>query len=394
MYSSNIYLVFQICVTLLLCLFVWKINVNLRNVRKISKKNSSYLNDLKTIDDDIKAVYLEQRVELQKNFESVSNDINDFYKKQSELFQQQSELFQQQTESISKKQAEILQLHLESSNNLAAHINRFPKDFGDYRNRKRIAYRINFLEGNKSTVSEDKIPSFEFLKRRMLECHDVVSSQGDVSICVVALGNEYRTAVRGCLESHERFSRIQGHSLVILKDEPSFRERPIAWLKIPLIAKMLDQGKKYIMYIDADAMITNTNIDIKKYFLLMEKENKCILLTEDEHGPNCGVMFVRNSEISKRILELIWLYDLDVHNGVWEQHAFKRLIDEYQCIDKQIMIDLNPRNFNSFPAERNLFHRGGHEQIWSRGDFICHFAGIREPYLQSFVERYERALNA
>jgi len=31
--------------------------------------------------------------------------------------------------------------------------------------------------------------------------------------------------------------------------------------------------------------------------------------------------------------------------------------------------------------------------VWSWNDFICHFSGIRQPHLQSFVERYERALN-
>ena len=105
-------------------------------------------------------------------------------------------------------------------------------------------------------------------------------------------------------------------------------------------------------------------------------------------------MFIRNCVEAKALMELIWLYDADVDNNTWEQFSLRYLVDNFPEVRRQILVESNPKEFNSFPLERGIFYPTVAAHCWSRGDFICHFSGIREPYLQSYIERYSRALSA
>ncbi len=140
-------------------------------------------------------------------------------------------------------------------------------------------------------------------------------------------------------------------------------------------------------------MVTDQTFDMQNIFRELDISGKSIFLTEDEAGINCGVMFIRNSAATRALLELIWLVDFDIANLLWEQFALKALMDEYPEVRNAVLIEPNPKRFNSFPIERRLFQKTDSRNIWSSGDFICHFSGIRPPYLADFIASYDRSVN-
>lgn len=211
-------------------------------------------------------------------------------------------------------------------------------------------------------------------------------------VCTVAIGTEFRKRVELCLDSHRNFASGRNITLCVLDEPPPYMGRPPAWMKIPLIAKLLLAGYKRILFIDADAMVTNPDFRIEDIFEELENTNRPILVTEDEDGINSGVMLIQNISAAYRLLDLIWLNDSDIHNGTWEQNSLKVLMDASNEIRSLVAIESKPKTINSFPVERRLFHPTRTDQIWSLGDFICHFSGLRSPHLERYISNYATSL--
>lgn len=211
-------------------------------------------------------------------------------------------------------------------------------------------------------------------------------------VCTVAIGSEFRKRIEPCLESHKSYAARKNIAFCVLDEAPPYMGRPPAWMKIPLIVKLLLDGYKRVLFIDADAMITNQDFRIEDIFEKLEDTTCPILMTEDEDGINSGVMFTQNTALAYRLLDLIWLNDSDIHNGTWEQNALKVLMDASNDIRSLIAIESAPKRINSFPVERRLFHPTRADQIWSYGDFICHFSGLRTPHLERYISNYATSL--
>jgi hypothetical protein len=211
---------------------------------------------------------------------------------------------------------------------------------------------------------------------------------GSTVICTVAIGDQYRDSVQPCIQSQMDFAALHGFAFCILEDMPERVGRTTPWMKILLITKLLLRGYDRILYIDADAMITNKNFDVLRLFSQLESRKKSILLTEDESGVNAGIMFIRNAEAALRVLDLIWLNDTDESHALLEQNSLTVLLNASNEISSAFLFEEDPKKFNSFPVERSQFHPTHRRQIWSQGDFICHFAGIRAPHLKLYIADY------
>jgi len=211
-------------------------------------------------------------------------------------------------------------------------------------------------------------------------------------ICSLAVGEEYRRTVEPCIESQRRYAERHGIAYCVVEHAPPSFERPSPWLKLPLILSLIDAGATRILFIDADAMITNFHCLLDAKFRQIENSNKLILVTEDEAGLNTGVMFISGRPLAKRMLDLIWLYDAEIHNGTWEQNSARILMSTLPEFARYVDIDPDPKNFNSFPVERNLVQSTREKQVWSEQDFICHFSGLRGEHLHRYIRDYERAI--
>ena len=219
-----------------------------------------------------------------------------------------------------------------------------------------------------------------------------VKSSSDIVICTVALGAEYRDIVSPCLDSHKTYAQLHGYQYAVLESGPVSPDRPYSWMKLPLILRLLQDGAKRVLYIDADAMITNTEISLEPFFSKFEDRADIFVAQEAGGRINCGVMFIANTSGARRILDLTWLYDVDVDHPTWEQNALTTLMDDLHEVRLRILIEPRPKSFNSFPVERRLIIHTNDEGIWTAGDFICHFACIRSSALEQMVRAYAKAL--
>jgi hypothetical protein len=209
----------------------------------------------------------------------------------------------------------------------------------------------------------------------------------DLVVCSLALGEAYARTVLPALASQQYFAERRGLGYALLATPPAHLERPPAWMKIPLILNLLDQGFRRVLFIDADALVTDLGFDPDAVFPDAGGMGS-ITLAEDEGGVNTGVMFIEDGPATRRVLDLIWLNDSDIHNSTWEQHALKTLIETSGAVRRQVTIEPDARRFNSFPVERNRLYPTPASNTWHPGDFLCHFSGIRQPELGPLVERY------
>ncbi|MDR3465502.1 MAG: hypothetical protein P4M07_06130 [Xanthobacteraceae bacterium] len=217
-------------------------------------------------------------------------------------------------------------------------------------------------------------------------------------LCTVAIGEDYRARVQACLDSHKAYAARHGLAYCVLEkpivmwDRLASHDRAPSWLKIPLIYKLLAQGYRRVFYLDADAMITDMDFVVDALFSRLEQAGRAVLITEDEGGVNCGVMFVRNCDAALSLVDLVWHSDDDVHNPTWEQQALRGLMDTSNAVAATVLIEPNPKIFNSFPVERRGRALTRPDQIWSPGDFICHFCAMRTPDLERCIAHYVEAI--
>jgi len=213
---------------------------------------------------------------------------------------------------------------------------------------------------------------------------------GTTVLCTVALGEAYRAQVMPALASHQAYAARHGISHAILSAPPSYRDRPHSWMKIPLIMRLFEQGFMRVVFIDADALITNPDFDLATVFGSDPGLGR-VTVAEDEAGINCGVMFLEDGPAMRRILDLVWVFDADVTQGTWEQFALKSLMALSHDVTRHVAITPDPRLFNAFPAERNRFFPTMERSTWRPGDFLCHFSGIRAPHLEPLIQAYAAA---
>jgi hypothetical protein len=215
---------------------------------------------------------------------------------------------------------------------------------------------------------------------------------GKIAVCTVGLGVDYRETVRDCLESQTRYCERHGHTYADLRFAPSFQVRPASWYKLPLVHQLLRAGHTHVLYLDADCLVTNPAFQLEELAARLDKTSpkKSLLITVDEFSVNCGVFFIRNTPDAFRLLNLLWLYDARAPYPNWEQDALHRLLEDHPAVLGAIEIEQNSKLFNSFPPERHDFfrHLTNRPNVWSPGDFLCHFSGIRPPHLQRMIGQY------
>jgi hypothetical protein len=205
-----------------------------------------------------------------------------------------------------------------------------------------------------------------------------------VAVMVVLTGDdEYKRIFDKCLYTIQEYCDIHGYEY--FKFENKFYEnRPAAWSRIGYLEKIFIQRPdiSHILYIDADAMITNNKFRIEQLIDVLEKKSKCILFTIDsENNLNDGVAIYKNCDDTITILKRVEGYvEYDSHPQ-WENAAFMRVnVDDHFC-NARILKMANTRIMNSYIKGRCR---------WQFGDFIVHFAGIsnedRKVLIPAFYE--------
>lgn len=222
----------------------------------------------------------------------------------------------------------------------------------------------------------------------------VLPRSDKIVVCSMALGTEYRHAVRLCLDSQERYCERHGYSRAFLDVPPNGQSRPASWYKIPLALRLLDAGYQHVLWMDADCLVTNSAFRLKQLTSRLDRANETssVLIAVDQSQINCGVILLKNTPATRRLLDMVWLYDAAAHRQNWEQDALIRLMEDHPEVRSILRLEREAKLFNSFTPELDS-HLAfvNRPNVWTPGDFVCHFASIRPPHLEPLIARYASA---
>jgi predicted O-methyltransferase YrrM len=184
----------------------------------------------------------------------------------------------------------------------------------------------------------------------------------------------------------KRYCEQHGYEFICAQQvlDPS---RPIAWSKIPLILKTMENpAVKWVFWTDADSVITNLGVRLED--LVDDQHN--LIIGRDIHALNSGQLLVRNCDWSRQFLKRVYDHRECLHHIWWEQQAL--ITELYQHPEHWAHVKEVPqRLFNSYGVE----YFPGPKSGWQAGDFIVHFPGVRDlGELKTRLEEYAaRAVN-
>ena len=167
------------------------------------------------------------------------------------------------------------------------------------------------------------------------------------------------------------------------------------WNKIPAIQNHL-KDHKYIIWMDADAIINDFNIDIKQY--ISGHEDKQLICCGDiqKHYPiNSGVMIIKNSDFSNKLLTETWNWDgKHGYNEIGDQVILRNNLAKLSnnnlitSKEKKNYYKIYPeRTFNTHPR---LTKFETHKKNEILNDFIIHYMGYPS---STRVEHFKKSLD-
>lgn len=119
--------------------------------------------------------------------------------------------------------------------------------------------------------------------------------------------------------SFEAFAERHGYEIVIPQGVSG--DRPISWLKIPILIESLKSYEE-ILWVDADMVIVDPSEDVPVppgYWQGLARHH-----TTEGEIPNCGLWFLRQPMLP--VLEMIWGMTDYISHGWWEQSAMLTLL--------------------------------------------------------------------
>jgi hypothetical protein len=254
----------------------------------------------------------------------------------------------------------------------------------------RFRSHLAFLEKPAAATSAGLSPALRFAAGDLFPTLTPQAASKTV-ICTIALGDAYRAAVEPCLASHRAYAQRWNFAHAELAQPPSRRLRHPSWYKIPLVHQLLGLGFERIAFFDADALITRPDTSLEPLFALLAASGRDLLISNDESGANMGVFFAQAGATLPVLLDVIWNYHFDPGHVTWEQIAVRALLDDWPAVESRVLVTERPRDFNSFPEERQRIHQLHHQaNTWQPGDFVCHFSGIPAARLPELIPLYQR----
>ena len=208
-------------------------------------------------------------------------------------------------------------------------------------------------------------------------------------LAMVCTGENYARLVEIGTRTKSDYCRRHGYNMAIVEEQIYRYNRHAAWLKIPLVFRLMQIGYERIFYVDADSVITNPEVSAQEFFDRLEAAGRHLMLAEDICSLNTGVFFMRNTWQSCVLLDLI--YEWEAGDGHWEQGALIGLIEQNPIVKSLLYLEPDSRRFHSMPFDRPLslgLPSDCSPYAWQPGDFICHFAGPRnKQYLANKMKR-------
>ncbi len=200
-------------------------------------------------------------------------------------------------------------------------------------------------------------------------------------LCMVCIGKDYAKTVEIGTQSKLDYCRVHGYNMAVLEEMPYRYDRAPAWLKIPLLFRLMQLGYSRVFYLDADTVITNPDVSLEAFFARLEQANRHLMLSEDMFTLNTGSFLMRKTWQSLTLIDLIYETDAEVDHGFWEQQALIHLVEQNPIVRTLLYLEPDSRQFNAMPFDGPPSSQWPSDYLkyaWQPGDFICHFAGNRD----------------
>ena len=98
-----------------------------------------------------------------------------------------------------------------------------------------------------------------------------------------------------------------------------YGERPASWMKVPILKNLL-QSYDIVLWVDADIVITKSDIDIAENFINSDYMQAFVTHNvSEEFVPNMGVWLLNNK--ADDLLDKIWNKNECINHCWWEQQA-------------------------------------------------------------------------
>jgi len=135
-----------------------------------------------------------------------------------------------------------------------------------------------------------------------------------IVVCTLSINDWYTDIVKYSLKNIKTYSELHKYDYVINHGEDIFdKKRKEPWYKIKLIQHIFNTKEfDYLLWIDADCQIMKHDVKLEyfidKYF---NNDNIDLVLTQDTNILNTGVMFFKNTEFNRNLLDEIWNFETD-----------------------------------------------------------------------------------
>ena len=166
-----------------------------------------------------------------------------------------------------------------------------------------------------------------------------------IIVCSLGINDWYRDIVKYSINNLDYYCKKNGYEFIFQtensEDTVFDGQRPPCWYKIKLIKKILEENTDcdYVFWVDIDCQLLNHDLlleyFIKKYF----EEDTQLLLTQDNNVLNTGVMFIKNTQYNKDLMDRIWNEKVDDYfQDFHEQTVLANLYQNNEDVKKHVKI--------------------------------------------------------
>lgn len=202
-----------------------------------------------------------------------------------------------------------------------------------------------------------------------------------IDVATMSIGERYQEITYPSYENKLKYCESHGYPFHVFTESLD-ESRPIPWSKIKIIEKLFENPDcEWVFWTDADSLIMNPKIKLNQFI----DERYDMITASDFNGINTGQFFIKNCKWSHDFLARIYAKEQFINHGWWEQMS---IMDEFfhNKKDRRHLKILNQRRLNSYAPElydnKNIY--------WHTGDFIIHFAGVRDIQLRDFMLKYSQ----
>jgi len=204
----------------------------------------------------------------------------------------------------------------------------------------------------------------------------VIKRKYKIGICTMAIGEEYKEIVKYGQKTIKKYTEI--HNYGFHDDDNLYdKKRSPAWSKILLLSKYMKTEYDYVIWIDADTIIMSPNVKIED-IIECHMDGNDILVAQDCKLINTGVIIIKNTEWSRKFIDLIYDQEQFIEHGNWEQAAFIDLLQNNISNSSKHVKVLNL-------SEQNLIN-SYHYSFFYNDCFILHFPGCFRDNINNGLE--------